>query len=106
MRENERKERENVATETRVTQNKTKYSYSTTHTCYIFTDFLDQLLVLAGVGFLHPVEEPATGVVLELEQEDTSSGALWHRDELCLTRKDNQVLGGRGEEGRGEGEGT
>ena len=59
---------------------------------HIIPYLLGQFVIFAVARLLHPVEESATGVILELEQEHTSGGALRHFDEICFTGKDDEIL--------------
>lgn len=54
--------------------------------------FLKDFFILLRARFLHPVEELATGRVLEFQQEDPPCGALRHLEKLCVTWEDDEVL--------------
>lgn len=62
---------------------------------------LENDLIPVGVGLLKP-EEQLLGRGLELQHQDTTSGALGDGDELCISWEQDQILCEY--RGRGEGE--
>ena len=71
-------------------------------------NLFDQFLIFTAVGFLHPIEEPSTGMILELYQEHTSSGTLRYRNKVSFSWEDDKILGEEEREGerRGKGDGN